>query len=365
MKCEPERRLIFDIRHHTFNKTGIMKRILYIFFLALAGCHSMPKNSVVIENCPWTQKLHGDSIDIFDEELGIAGLYDAGDFILCASHRTDYHFSVYSKNNCCKLKNIFKVGRGAGEFIAPAYFSRYQTENKETKIWILERALNRFFKINLTKTITQDSLYIEKEYDLSLFRNSDYRAMYLLKDDLLLATEDQQDCKHTLLNLIEKKKEIIPTALPFPDRSNVHEISQVVSTKHPTRSYIASAFFNFPQIDFLNGQGRYKTVFYFQVIFPLQTTISQRDDEYFSNICCDTNFVYALYNSSDQPNHIDSEILIFSWQGEAIGKCIIPFATFISIDRKNNRLYAMNPRKENYNTSIYDLAQIKELNLMD
>ncbi len=342
-----------------------MKNILYIFLLALAGCHTMPQNSVIIEDFPITQKLKGDSIQVFDEELGITGLYDAGDFILCASHRTDYHFSVYSKNNCRKLKNIFKVGRGAGEFIAPAYFAQYQTENKETKIWILERALNRFFKINLTQTITQDSLYIEEEYDLASFRNSDYRAMYLLKDHLLLATEDQQDCKHTLLNLIEKKKEIIPTALPFSDRANVHEISQVVSTKHPTRSYIASAFFNFPQIDFFNEHGRYKTIFYPEVIFPRQTTIKQRDDEYFNNICCDTNFVYALYNPNGRLNNPDSEILVFSWQGEAVGKYIIPFATFICIDQQNNRLYAMNPRKENYNTYIYDLTQIKESNYMD
>ena len=337
-----------------------MKKVLYIFFFALAGCNTLPQNSVIIEDFPWAINLKGDSINSFDEELGIAGLYDAGDFILCASHRTDYHFSAYSKDKYYKLKNILKVGRGAGEFIAPAYFSQYQIEDKETKIWILERALNRYFKINLNKTVTHDSLYIEEEYDLSSFKNSDYRAMYFLKDSLFFATEDQHDCKHVFLHPMEKEKEIIPTALQFPKRSNIHEISQVISTKHPTKSCIASAFFNFPQIDLLNEQGRYKTMFYSKVIYPRETTMSQRDDEYFNNICCDTNFVYALYNPNNQLNNSNSEILVFSWQGEAIGKYVIPFATFICIDQQNNRLYAMNPRKENYNTSVYDLEQTKD-----
>lgn len=337
-----------------------MKRVLCIFFFALAGCHTIPQHSVVIEDFPWTKNWEGDSINSFDEELGITGLYDAGDFILCASHRTDYHFSVYSKNEHHKLKDIFKVGRGAGEFIAPAYFSQYQTVDEETKIWILERALNRFFKINLNRTIAHDSLYIEEEYDLSAFRNSDYRAMYLLEDNLFFATEDQHDCKHVFLRPVEKEKEIIPPAFQFPKRPDIHEISQVISTKHPTESYIASAFFNFPQIDLLNEQGRYKTIFYPKVIYPRETTMNQRDDEYFNHICCDTNFIYALYNPTNQDNNSDSEILIFSWQGEAVGKCVIPFATFIFIDRQNNRLYAMNPRKETYNTFIYDLKQIKD-----
>lgn len=335
-----------------------MKKLLTILPIILISCNSIPKNSVVIKNFPYTTTLKGDSVTFFDEELGIMGFNDAGNFILCSSHGTEYHYSVYTKDSHSKVGDILKEGRGPEEFIAPDYFSQYKIENKETKIWILERARNKYFKINLTKTLLQDSLFIEKEYNLSSFRNTQYRDMYHLNENLLFATEDQQDCKHTYLDLTNNKKKIIPPILSFPNHFNIHEISQTISTKHPVKPLIASTFFNFPQIDLINEKEIYKTIFYPKVIFPRETSITQREEEYFNSICCDTNFIYALYNPTYTLNGKISEILVFSWQGNAICKYIIPFSTYIFIDAKNKRLYALNAQKEIYNTTLYHLPNL-------
>lgn len=337
-----------------------MKNLYYIVSFLLLSCNSIPKNSVLIKDFPSTIVLKGDSITVFDEELGIMGLINAGDFILCSSHGTDYHYSIYKLDSLQKTGNFLKVGRGAYEFIAPDYFSQYQVEDKDTKIWILERALNKYFKINLNKTILYDSLIIDKEYNLLPFKNSSYRDIIMFKEDLLFATEDEQDCKHVFLDLSKSKKNVIPSALSFPKRYNIHEISQTISTKHPTKSFVASAFFNFPQIDLINEKGIFKTIFYKKAILPRETSLSQREDDYFNCICCDTNYIYALYNPTHDLNGNISEILTFTWQGEAIRKYIIPFSTSIFIDNNTKRLFAVNPQKESYNTSVYQLPLIKD-----
>ena len=71
-----------------------MRNILFCLII-LTACQHGPENLVVVKNFPFTFELQGDSISSFDEELSIMGLYNAGDFILCSSHRNDFHFSVY------------------------------------------------------------------------------------------------------------------------------------------------------------------------------------------------------------------------------------------------------------------------------
>ena len=335
-----------------------MRRMFVVFaFIALYACNRLPKKSVEIKDFPHIVFLEGDSISIFDNELGIMELNDAGDYILCSSHRTDYHYSVFHKKDFHKVGEILKQGRGTEEFIAPSYFSQYQIEGGETKIWVLERALNVFFKINLTATLEMDSLIVEKKYKLAT-SGSSYRDMYYINNDMFWATEDQQECRHLIINSDNCDKKYIEPAVPFPKRGNIHHISQTISTKHPAIFKIASAYFNFPQIDFIDKQGIYRTIFYPSIIYPRKVSEDQVEYEYFSSICSDENNVYALYDPSHDASSDKSEILVFSWEGEAICKYIIPFANAIFVDATNKKLYALHPGKEQFNTTCYKLQKL-------
>ena len=121
--------------------------IINILIILCSACNRIPKHATLIENFPASCTLQGDSIRNFDNELGIMAILNAGNYFVCPSHRTDFHFAVYQKDNLQKVGEILPQGRGAGEFIAPAYFSQYKIESNETKIWILEQALNQYLKI--------------------------------------------------------------------------------------------------------------------------------------------------------------------------------------------------------------------------
>lgn len=334
--------------------------LFFVFFLLLVACDRIPGNSVVVTDFPVSEKLKGDTVNYFDSELGILDIKDAGKYWLCRSHRTDYHFAVFSKEGLGKVAELCVNGRGAGEFIAPTYSSQYVTEDGDLKIWILERALSEFVKINVDKSIREDSIFIEEKYPLLALTRNSFRDLFYYGDSLFMGTSDDGACLHVLLDWKKKEVKNIEPILKFPDNFDVHGISQSVSVKHPSKPLMVSAFYNFPQIDFMDGKGNvYKTVFYKEMIKPMQVTDSQEDELFFADVCSSTQYVYVLYNREseveDDINTKESKILVFDWEGTPIREYCIPYASSICWNGALHQLYVLNPGKEFYNTTVYSL----------
>lgn len=333
--------------------------LIFSFFLVMA-CNNMPENSVVVTDFPVSEKLKGDTVNYFDSELGILDIKDAGKYWLCRSHRTDYHYAVFSKSGLEKVAELCVNGRGPGEFIAPAYFSQYGIEDGDLKIWILERALSEFVKIDVDKSIREDSVFVEEKYPLASLTRSSFRDLFYCGDNLFMGTSDDGECLHVLLDWKKGEVKNVEPVLKFPNHFDVHSISQSVSAKHPSKPLMVSAFYNFPQIDFVNGDGKiYKTVFYKEMIKPVQVTDSQEDELFFSDVCGSARYVYVLFNREsaveENINPDLSKILVFDWEGKPVREYDIPYASSICWDEGSNRLYALNPGKEFYNTTVYTL----------
>ena len=215
----------------------------------------------------------------------------------------------------------------------------YQNLNHENANKILHEIYHSDYAHSIEHFIETEN-YI---YFIFAYKKDDYSVYY--------------NKKTTQLSLYRK------TTLEFANHPTTHDIAQTVSTKHPQKDYIASVFFNFPQIDLYNEQGRYKTIFYKKMIHPQEISTSQRDEEYFSCICCNSNYIFALYHPTPTSAKRISEILIFSWEGHPIGKYVIPFASYLLVDEDNKCIFALNPNKETFNTSIYHLNNMSPTNL--
>ena len=193
-------------------------KIVYLVIASalILSCSNTPKNIVVVDSFPEKITLIGDSLNNFDNDFAALALYDAGDYILCQLHSDDCFFSVYSKDSLKKKTNLLKKGKGYMEFIAPTYLGQFTTENNDIKIWILEQVQNKYFKINLSKTIRDNKLIVEKEYDITSYNRANYRSMYFLSDSILFGTEDDiRGCKHKLLYPIEGKKHLVTPSVEF------------------------------------------------------------------------------------------------------------------------------------------------------
>ena len=98
-----------------------------------------------------------------------------------------------------------------------------------------------------------DSLYIEKYYDLSSFKSYAYKDMYVLNEDLLFATREDQDCKHVFLHLKEKQQQEIDFSLPFVDCPSAFYIAQTISAKHPALPYFVSFVSSYRLLSLINA----------------------------------------------------------------------------------------------------------------
>ncbi|MFR9531609.1 MAG: BF3164 family lipoprotein [Rikenellaceae bacterium] len=305
--------------------------------------------------------LKCENINNFDAELGALALFDAGDYILCQLMNDQYFYAVYSKHNLEKVINILPKGKGHNEYLAATYTGQFIIENNETKIFILEMALNRYFKVNLSKTIQTDVLSIEKEYDIYSYNKASYRSMFLLDDSTLFGVEDERSgCQNVILYPGRNKCNNIKSLLDLSSNNpNIHGVVQTMTTKHPTDNLFASTYFSFPRIDFINGKGEmYKTIFYKEYISLDQALDS--DHDYFDIVASDVNYIYALYNSVDYTQEDDSlpaksSVLVFSWQGEPICEYEIDYASNIFIDPLYKKIYAFDNTQGTYIVKRYSI----------
>lgn len=343
-----------------------MKQIICILIgILYIGCQYLPKNVIIVNTFPSSQHIKGNEMQTFDNELGIISLQSTDRFYICGSHKTDYHFSIYSKENMAKVTDLCKRGRGPNEFIAPAFYSQYETENNQIKIWVLDRATSQLAKINLDQSIEKGETHIEKSFSLLDYTRFSLREVFLLNDTLLFGTEDYKACKHMLLNLKDSSINYIPQTINFSESYDPFPISQTISTYSPDKKYIASAYFNFPRIDFIDDKGEiFKIIFYKEYINPLSVNLSQESEEYFSAICSDQKYIYALYNRENiEQNEIktNSSIFVFTWNGEPIKECIIPYATYINIDKQTQTLLAIDINKEKNIVTSYLLNDLLKI----
>ena len=179
-----------------------MKQIIYLLVsIIYSSCQSLPNNTIIINDFPSSIHLKGNENQYFDKELGIISLQTTNRYFICNTHRTDYHFSIYSKDTIIKRINLCKKGRGSNEFIAPAFFSQFENQNNQTKIWVLDRAVSQLVKINIDLSIKEDKTYIEESLSLLDYIRFPLKDIFFINDTLLFGTEDNDECRHFLLNL--------------------------------------------------------------------------------------------------------------------------------------------------------------------
>jgi len=332
-----------------------MRYFIILFIVTIMACNTTPHNHVIIQKLPNTQKLHGYSTTKFDNEFGIIALYTTENYYICQSHRTDYHFFIYNKKDTTKIGDLCPKGRGANEFIAPIYLSQYVLENQETKIWILDRATSRFYKINIDKSIKENKTYIEKSISIRHYHKNYVRELFQLNDTLFLGTDDQHLCKHFLLNTRDSVIQYLEADTKFAPAINPFTIFQNVSTYNVNSKQIATSYFCLPKINFINVHSKSMKIIHYKThINPLKITQKQENEEFFHTICSNPQFVFALYNHESNENK--SSILVFTWEGNPVCEYIIPYATHITFDQTKNTIIAININKEKEIVTLYPLT---------
>lgn len=224
-----------------------------------------------------------------------------------------------------------------------------------------------FHLINIEKSIHEKKTYIETTLSLADYNRQSFRELFQLNDSTIFGTEDFKECKHFYINLRDSGIKYINPMFKFADDPDPFPIAQTISTINPKNRYIASAYFNFPQIDLINNTGNiYKTILYNEYINPRHVTPLHANEEYYSTISSDSDYIYALYNRGNSlvdEIKTTSSIFVFSWDGVPVCEIKIPYATYLCVDPIEHILYSIDINKEDHIVSKLSLHEYNFSNL--
>ncbi len=322
-----------------------------LLITTISSCKQKEKHDIV-GPFPVEKTLTGEVIPAFNSDIGILGIKQAGEYVICDMWKQDYFFNVYDVENRLVGK-LCRRGNGPNEFLSPAYYGQYDSEG----IWILERDRGIFFKVNLQKSLAQGKTVIEENFDLSMYPELQPRNIFYVHDELLFGTNDNTSCATFTLNPKTSEIKFNPQVLEFPISSKTHQISQSMATLRPDMKRVATSFFSLPQIDIYSSAGkRLKTIFYKEVIEPTTFDVSQELRDYYIQIFSTDEYIYALYEEPLYDETFDNYIQVFDWDGSPVASLKVGPTTDFYVTRDNKQLIALDFNAEINTVKSYDIS---------
>ena len=317
----------------------------------MAGCSGGPSGpySVVtgfpVEKAPESVPEHR-----LDDNIGVYDISMVGDYVLVVEKRREHFYTLYDKelNRICEFAN---KGRGPGEYLAPAYYGEYEiTAGGNPVLSIYDRALFRYGRIEID--CNDGKAHIVSS--TSLPSDSPLEIRFLRKcADGYAGVLDVEDCRFFTCDSAFSGITCCDPVFPFPDKISAHETAQTVSCMDPGCGRVASAYYNFPQIDIRTVDGSLvKSVFIGEIVKP-EDVSQETACDYFLKIEAAGNHIYALYEDPAQP--VYSSILVFDWNGNPVESYRIGRAVSFTVDAPGKRILALNEDQDVSICSAYAL----------
>lgn len=331
--------------------------LVFFFLLQSCGGGKQQNDYVVIDKFPVSVEL--DTIRTIrpDGVVGLLSLAKAGDYFVGELFKQNHCFQLFD-SLLNPIAPFARKGRGPEEYYAPTYMGQYEQTGNANYIWILDRALSQFMKINLNTVIETQTVPYETMYEFTGKDNMHLRSLFYINDKLLLGTLDDQECKVVSYNPTDKKKTEYANFMEFPYNQidDIHGLSQNMCALKPDKSRMASVFFYLPQIDLYDSTGtRYLSIFHEQMLPPKKADQSL-DTEFYLQVCATDKYVYALMQAKQEREKC--RVQVYDWNGAPKAELIINPASNFCVSNNGNYLYAIYFDTEKETITQYDMRNI-------
>jgi len=344
-------------------KTKYMVLLAIITFL-LGGC----KNSSNIFDGTFRQvKFKGDTILLSGEKvnLEIPGVmeFEIVDTFLVAftPMNNDGFISVYSTNSSKLLyKNLIRRGRGPNEFTSRVDLcNKNYIDTSGAVIWLEDNNMQFLLALNLTKSVRQQELVIEKTVNLKNICNNNTSKIQFLTDTTYLKLDFDQLARlkgkyilsadninlsvyNTLSNKIVFSKQLYTQKA-----TNVNFLAGSLCVK-PDNSRLAITMMSFNQINFMSLDGK--------EMFSVSTSkepikiesLIENDNErmlYYTSVYFNDNLIIVVYakESRIDAGKAGTEIHVFNWEGNILNIIkTVQYIPSITVDEKKGYLYGLD-----------------------
>ncbi len=353
-----------------------MRKIILIIVgaLLLFAC-TKEKKKVTKEKKPILE-IQGKQI--FQKNIEIQKIFVVDSLLIAKNHPSSKKlFSVFTKKEEL-LGSFGQIGQGPNDFDKYTSFFNQSFYNKKGNIciWLYERNYHRLRLINISKTIQNKTVAIEKEVNVP--PNLNMKTVYYVTPELIVGNISNLDVNmdrlrfyNPILNKIEKRIPLFPKVKK--DKKDIttimYDYNYLFSNKlcfNSNKGFVC-AMSIVDRIDFISMKGE------------ITKTISDRkineDREYnFSHfparlnrtvynygITTSDNYILVVYNGVNSYSNMDMTnniIKIYTWNGnEKIWIKPTEPLRRIAFDEANSILYGID---ENFNLFKYELKDIFE-----
>ena len=363
--------IIFTMHKHLF---------LFFFYICfLTGCSGSYNDNdyfngeiyLIEENVP-TETPTRHKIEMEGIYMGPVFAYDSLLFYYPMNHSAKYAYEIYNLKNDSLIGEFHRKGNGPNEAIAITTITKFFKENGELKTWLYTGPEKELFQWNITRSIEKKTTVIDSVFSLDWEADqhvSIYNQVYRLAKDTVLVlvppTSTTLDGQTVSLPLIEKRQLPDDTRIssyvvykknPESNGQNIYSphnrlspgqfLSAFCSLK-PDRTKLVQALTYLPQINIIDlHTGEIKGFrFADSYNFSIFRKHVEQVDRCFTNVVCDDQCIYALYNGINITNKEKAEdahlIYVFDWNGKLVKKLDIgQNVDHLFLDHSNNRLYA-------------------------
>lgn len=351
---------------------------LVIITFSLGGC----KNDRNIFDGTFRQvSFKGDTLVLNGEKvnLEIPGVmnFEIVDTFLVAftPMNNDGFISVYSANSYKVLyKNLIRKGRGPNEFTSWVNLcNKNYVDTSGAIIWLDDNNNQFLLAANLTKSVHQHELIIEKSMDLSDIPKSNTFTIKRLTDTtyLKLDSDHLEQLKGSFIWSVDNfnlsvyntvsKKNIFSKQLYTQKATNINFFGGSLSVK-PDNTRLVITMMSFDQINFMFLDGK--------EMFSVSTSkepikiesLIENDNErmqYYTSVYFNDNLIMAVYakESRIDAGKTGTEIHVFNWEGDLLNIIkTVQYIPSITVDEKKGYLYGLDLITEEIYR--YDIRQI-------
>lgn len=352
--------------------------LLSIITFLLGGCKN---DSNIFDGTFRHVSFKGDTLVLNGEKvnLEIPGVMEfeiVDTFLVAFTPMNNEGFiSVYNANSYKLLyKNLIRRGRGPNEFTSWVNLcNKHYVDTTGAIIWLDDNSKKFLLAVNLTKSVHQHELIIEKSVDLSDIPKSNTFTIKRLTDTTYLKLDSYNNKQlegsfilsvdNFILSVYNSvsKKIVFSKQLYTQKAANINFFSGSLSVK-PDNSRLVITMMSFDQINFMSLDGKEK----FSVSTrkkPIKIeSLTENDNErieYYTSVYFNDNLIMAVYakESRIDAGKAGTEIHVFNWKGDLLNIIkTVQYTPSITVDEAKGYMYGLNLTNEEI--YIYDIRQI-------
>lgn len=316
-----------------------------------------------------TYSLNGK--EIFENTHNIENAYILDSLLLIKNYaiKDSFAFSLYvpSTNNSYKhLLDFGRIGNGPGEFEDQVYYTTQYSSQRDLKIWVYELNENKYSLINLSNTLKNKEMAIDKV--IRIKPGVSFQTLFFINDETIIGNVNNLDLKMDRLRVYDAVHDtVVKKVKLFPEIKNPKKNDFVFTQNdyntifisdlkyHPKKNKLVSSMYAMDRIDVfdLNGNIEHSINNHKKRILNVIDYAKRNEIRiYHYGLALTDNFIYSLHNGGElfsdiTDKNLHNKIKVYDWSYNLkFTMNLDEYISYITVDEEKGTLIGVSSAEE-------------------